>query len=162
MRSAFPPLNRNLLNVTLVQGAEYSPDRPALPAGHCLSRIRLRHLRQSDWVVVSDESVLLGLAAYKKANSDVRVIHEVLVDRTLSISEVARITDMLISALEMTALDEGVNFLMFMLDTEVLATRFESYGYDVIVADRCGTWIQKKLDGFTWPRRSRRPPQLVN
>jgi hypothetical protein len=39
---------------------------------------------------------------------------------------------------------------MFLLYGDVVTARFEVHGYSVIVADRCGAWVQKKLDGLTW------------
>ena len=38
---------------------------------------------------------------------------------------------------------------MFLLYGDVVTARFEAPGYGVIVADRCGTWVQKKLDGLS-------------
>jgi hypothetical protein len=125
---------------------------------HCLSRARSRHLRESDWVIVTDDSIPVGLAAYKRADSDVRVVHELLVDRTLPIPDVARVTDALIVALEMLACDEGVDCLMFLLYGDVVTARFEAHGYGVIVADRYGAWVQKKLDGLTCARHSPSQP----
>jgi hypothetical protein len=145
-----PNSDRNVRDVAVVHGRACSPDRQTcLPAGHCLSRARLRHLQQSDWVVVTEDSVPVGLAAYKRADSDVRVVHEVLVDRTLSGADAARITDALIVALEMAAYDEGVDCLMFFLYGDVVTTPFEAHDYSMIVADQCGAWVQKKLDRFT-------------
>ena len=144
-------LDSQALDVAVVHGCACSLDRQAcLPAGHCLSRSRLRHLQESDWVVVSEDSVAVGLAAYKCADSDVRVVHELLLDRTLTGRDAARVTDTLVAALEMLAYDDQVHCLMFLLDGDVVRTPFEEHGYSAIVADRCGVWLQKKLDGLTW------------
>jgi hypothetical protein len=146
-----PGSDRNVLGVAVVHGSASSLERETcLPAGHCLSRARSRHLRESDWVVVTHDSVPVGLAAYKPADSDVRVVYELLVDRTLPVPDVARVTDALIAALEMLTCDEGVDCLMFLIYGDVVTARFEAHGYSVIVADRCGAWVQKKLDGLTW------------
>jgi hypothetical protein len=139
------------LDVALVHGGTSSLDRKAfLPAGHCLTRARSRHLGESDWVIVKHGCVPVGLAAYKQADSNVRVVHELLVDRTLPVSDAARVTDALIVALEMVTCGEGVDCLMFLVYGEVMMVRFEAHGYGVIVADRCGAWVQKKLDGLAW------------
>jgi hypothetical protein len=66
----------------------------AVPAGHRLSRARLRHLRQSEWVVVSADSVPVGLAAYKHVESDVRVVHEFLLDPRLESGDATRVADL--------------------------------------------------------------------
>ena len=76
-----PSCERDVLVVAVVHGCTSTFDREThLPAGHCLSRARSRHLLESDWVILTNESVPVGLAAYKPAHSDVRVVHELLVD----------------------------------------------------------------------------------
>ena len=81
-----PGSHRDGLDVAVAHGCASSLERETcLPAGHCLSRARSRHLRESDWVIVTDDSIPVGLAAYTRADSDVRVIHELLVDRTLPV-----------------------------------------------------------------------------
>jgi hypothetical protein len=138
-------------DVAVMHGCACSSDQqPCLPAGHCLSRARLRHLQESDWVVVTDGSVPVGFAAYKCADSDVRVVHELLIDRTLTSRGAARVTDALLAALEMLAYDDQVTCLMFLLYGDVVITPFKEHGYSAIIADRCGVWLQKKLDGLTW------------
>jgi len=150
-----PSCERDVLVVAVVHGCTSTFDRETyLPAGHCLSRVRSRHLLESDWVIVTNESVPVGLAAYKPAHSDVRVVHELLLDRTLSVDHAAKVTDALIVALEMLACDEGVDCLMFWIYGDVVTARFDAHGYNRIVADRCGAWLQKKLDGLTWSHHS--------
>jgi hypothetical protein len=146
---------RDVLDVAVVHGCASSPDgETCLPAGHCLSRVRSRHLRESDWVIVTHESVPLGLAAYKPVLSDVRVVHELLVDISLPVADAARVTDALIVALEMLACDEGVDCLMFLIYGDVVTACFETHGYSVVVKDRCGAWVQKKLGGLMWTHNS--------
>jgi hypothetical protein len=96
----------------------------------------------------------LGLAAYKRADGDVRVVHELLVDTTLPVADAERVTNALIGALEMLTCDEGVDCLMFLIYGEVATACFEAHGYNVIVADRCGAWVQKKLAGLPWAHYS--------
>lgn len=70
-----PCCERDVLDVAVVDGCASSLElETCLPTGHCLSRARSRHLRESDWVVVTHGSVPVGLAAYKGADSDVRVV----------------------------------------------------------------------------------------
>ena len=146
---------RDVLVVAVVHGCTSSFDRETcLPAGHCLSRARSRHLRESDRVIVTNESIPVGLAAYKPAHSDVRVVHELLLDKTLPVDHAAKVTDALIVALEMVACDEGVDCLMFWIYGEVVTARFDAHGYSRIVADECGAWLQKKLDDLNWCHHS--------
>lgn len=121
-----------------------------MPTGHSLSRARLRHLWESEWVVATDDSVLVGLAAYKRADSDVRVVHELLTDRTLDTRDVARVTEVLLRALELAAYDDQVRCLMFVLFADVLRTPFAEHGYSTVIADASGVWLQKRLDRLAW------------
>lgn len=116
------------LDIAVMHGCACSSDRQTLPAGHCLSRARLRHLQESDWVVVTEDSVPVGLAAYKCADSDVRVVHELLLDRTLSGRDATRVTDTLLAALEIVAYDDRVSCLMLLLYGDVVITPFEEHG----------------------------------
>lgn len=151
METPQPSAERKALDVAVMHGCVCSPDRQTcLPAGNCVSRARLRHLRESEWVVVTDDSVPVGLAAYKRADSDVRVVHELLVDRTRSRNDVARITDVLLAALEMMAYDDRVSCLMFFLYSDVATAPLEKHGYSAIAADRGGVWLQKRLVGLNW------------
>jgi hypothetical protein len=150
---------RGFLEVVLVHGCACSSEQQiSLPAGHCLSRARLRHLRESEWVVATEDAVRVGFAAYKFADSDVRVVHELLLDRTLTECEVARVTEALLAALEILAYEDRVNCLMFLLHGDVVITPFEQHGYSPIVVDRCGAWVQKKLDRFGWATSHSRHP----
>lgn len=146
-----PSPDPKALDVAVMHGCACSSDwQTCLPAGHCLSRARLRHVQESDWVAVTKDSVPVGLAAYKCADSDVRVVHELMLDRTLTGRDAAKVTDALLAPLEMMAYDDRVRCLMFLLYGDVVMTPFEEQGYSAIVADRCGVWLQKKLDGLTW------------
>jgi hypothetical protein len=119
-----------------------------VPTGHRLSRVRLCHLRESDCIVVTDGSVPVGLAAYKHADCEVRVVHEVLLARTMDDSDAARVTDVLLSALELAAHADGVSCLTFLLRYDVVIAPFEKRGYTSLVLDHHGIWLQRKLG---WP-----------
>ncbi len=100
------------LDVAVIHGCSCSLDRTlSLPAGHCLSDAQLRHFHESEWIVITDGSVPVGLAAYKRADGEVRVVHELMLDRTLAGPDAARVTDLLLSALEWVAYDEGIRCL---------------------------------------------------
>jgi hypothetical protein len=49
--------------------------------GDSLTRRRWRYLQRAECIVVEERSRLLGLAAYQRVESAVRVVHEFLVDR---------------------------------------------------------------------------------
>lgn len=121
-----------------------------LPRGHGLSRARLRHLCESDWIVVRDGSGPLGLAAYKHADGDVRVVHEFLLDSRLAGPGAVQVTEALLSALEMVAYEEGVNCLTFLPRSRVLMGPFEQRGYISLAFDSGGIWLQRKLCWLGW------------
>jgi hypothetical protein len=147
------------LNVALIHGGSGPPDlRTCVPAGHGVSRAFLRHLRESEWIVVTDGSVPVGLAAYKRVESEIRVVHELLEDRTLAGPDAAAVTDALVSALEIVAYDEGVRCLTFLLRCSVVMEPFEQRGYTSFVIDSC-TWLQRKLGWLGWCEMRSDQPQ---
>ena len=79
-----------------------------LPAGHHLCRARRRHLGESEWIVASTETHPIGFAAYKRADSEVRVVHEWLLDPAISQWVATAVTEGLLSAVEMIALEDRV------------------------------------------------------
>lgn len=147
-----PPIPRhNAINVAVFDGCSGCSDpRNCLPAGHSLSRARLRHFQQAAWIVVTEDSIPVGLAAYKRVDSDVRVVHEFLLDRTLGGRDMTRVTDVLLSAVETMAYDDSVGCLMFLLGGDVVLAPFEQRGYTAVAIDPAGAWMQKKLDRMGW------------
>src|SRR5579862_9542755 len=121
-----------------------------VPRGHCLSRARLRYLCESDWIVVRHGSGTVGLAAYKRADGDVRVVQEFLLDPTLAGPDAVQVTDALLSALEMVAYEEGVRCLTFLLRSRVLLGPFEQRGYTSLALDSGGIWLQRKFGWLGW------------
>ena len=85
-----------------------------------------------------------------RADSDVRVVHEVLLDRTLAAPDAARVTDVLLSPLEVLAYDDGVRCLTFLLRCDVVMEPFERRGYTSLVIECACTWMQKKLGWLGW------------
>lgn len=114
--------------------------------GHPLTRRRWRYLQRAECIVVGERSSLLGLAAYQRGESVVRVVHEFLVHRDLSEPESAIVTDVLASAVEAMALSDSVHCLMFMLWPDVRREPFERRGYRTVVLDPYLAWLQKTLD----------------
>lgn len=114
--------------------------------GDSLTRRRWRYLQRAECIVVEERSRLLGLAAYQRVESAVRVVHEFLVDPDLGPRETAIITDTLASAVEAMALSDSVNCVMFMLWPDVRREPFERRGYRIVVLDPYLAWLQKTLD----------------
>jgi hypothetical protein len=114
--------------------------------GHSLTRRRWRYLQGAECIVVTERPRLLGVAAYQRVKSDVRVVHEFLVHRDLGEREAAIVTDTLASAVEAMALSDSVHCLMFMLWPAVRREPFERRGYRAVVLDPYLAWLQKTLD----------------
>jgi hypothetical protein len=144
--------------VAVMHSCSWSRLQPSLPSGHCLSRARLRHLRESEWVVVTDKAIPVGLAAYKHADSDVRVVHECLVDRTLADADAAAVMDALLAALELLARDDQVGCLMFLISGNVVLPAFARRGYTAMFVDSADAWLSKTLDPFACVRRQSAGP----
>lgn len=115
-------------------------------AGHSLTRRRWRFLQGAECIVVKESSRLLGVAAYQRVESDVRVVHEFLVHPAFGERQAAIVTDMLASAVETMALSDSVHCLMFMLWPDVMREPFERRGYRAVVLDAHLAWLQKTLD----------------
>jgi hypothetical protein len=121
-----------------------------VPTGHTLSRARLRHLAQSECVTVAAGTRAAGLAAYKKVESEVRVVHEFLVNRLLDDRGNEIVTHMMLSALEMLSCDDGIHSLIVVLGPGVSLVPFEQHAYATLITDSGGAWLQKKLDPAHW------------
>jgi len=129
-----------------------------VPTGHCLNRTRFRHLGESERIVVRRGGDVVGLAAYRHADAEIRVVHEFLLDCTLIGAAAASVTDILLSSLEMVAYEEGVRCLTFLLRGDVVMGPFECRGYTSLALDSSGTWLQRKLGWLGWcASRSTRP-----
>jgi hypothetical protein len=114
--------------------------------GPSLTRRRWRYLQGAECIVVTERPRLLGVAAYQRVKSDVRVVHEFLVRRDLGEREAAIVADTLASAVEAMALSDSVHCLMFMLWPDVSREPFERRGYRAVVLDPYLAWLQKTLD----------------
>ena len=113
--------------------------------GHSLTRRRWRYLRGAECIVVTERPRLLGVAAYQRVESDVRVVHEFLLHEDLGEREAAIVTDTLVSGVEAVALGDSIHCLMFMLWPDVRRTPFECRGYRAVVLDPYLAWLQKTL-----------------
>jgi hypothetical protein len=114
--------------------------------GHGLTRRRRRYLQRAECIVVTERPRLLGVAAYHRVEGDVRVVREFLIRRDLGPRAATLVTDTLVSAVEVMALDDSIRRLMFRQWPDVRRASFERRGYDVILLDPCLAWLQKTLD----------------
>ena len=147
MMETFSCAGRNPITLEVFHGYDHGGDlqSPRL-VGHALTRRRWRYLQRAECIVVGERSGLLGLAAYQRVESVVRVVHEFMVDRELGEPESAIVTDMLASAVEANALSDSVHCLMFMLWPDVRREPFVRRGYRTVVLDPYLAWLQKRLD----------------
>jgi hypothetical protein len=148
-----PGANDQSFAVTLVHGCRAfgrTEIASSVPAGHHLSRARIRHLAQSDRVAVCDGTCVLGLAAYRKVDSDVRVVHEFLLNRRLDARSRDSVAHLLLKTLEMLAYDDQVHCVMVLLGPEVPLTPFVQHAYATLATDANGAWLQKRLDAPRW------------
>jgi len=152
MNGTLPPSSQpQTFDVAVMHGSSCPVDASEwVPRGHSLSRARLCHLCESDVIVVRDGSDAVGLAAYKRANSEVRVVHEFLLDLRLAGPPAVQVTDALLSALEMVAHEEGVSCLTFLLRSRVVMAPFEQRGYMSLALDSDNVWLQRKLGWLGW------------
>jgi len=138
---------RNPITLEVLDGYRHIGDVTSrCLVGHPLTPRRRRYLQGAECIVVTEDSRLLGVAAYQRVKSDVRVVHEFLVHRDLGEREAAIITDTLASAVEAMALSDAVHCLMFMLWPAVSREPFERRGYRAVVLDPYLAWLQKTLD----------------
>jgi len=71
-----------MLDLTLLHAGVTPPDeRHPIPSGHRVTRARLRHLVRSERLVATRRGLCVGVAAYQASDGQVRVVHELLVDR---------------------------------------------------------------------------------
>jgi len=99
---------RNPITFEVVDGYAHVGDLECLRlVGHPLTRRRWRYLQRAECIVVTESSRLLGVAAYQRVKSDIRVVHEFLVNSEVGERRVATVTDMLASAVEAMALSHS-------------------------------------------------------
>lgn len=118
----------------------------------------MRHLRDSETIVVTLGGVCVGLAAYKSADSDVRIVHEFLLDRHIGQRCAASVTERMINTLETVSRDDAIQCLLLLLEADVPLQPLLDRGYAALVVDEAGAWMQKRLAQPTWTvARSVRP-----
>ena len=125
-----------------------------VPAGHRVTRARMRHLVRSERLVVTWQDCCLGVAAYHAVESQVRVVHDFLVDCRLSPARMAAVIDTMLAGLEFAVRDERVTCLVVLVEGDVPLDPFTRRGYTALLADAVGAWLQKKLEPFDRLRSS--------
>ena len=147
LMETFSCAGRNPITLEVLHGYGHVGDwQSSCLVGRSLTRRRRRYLQRAECIVVGEPSRHLGLAAYLRVESVVRVVHEFLVHPELGERESAIVTDMLASAVEANALSDSVHCLMFMLWPDVRREPFERKGYRTVVLDPYLAWLQKTLD----------------
>ena len=147
MMQTFSCAGHNPITLEVLHGYGHVGDlQSSCLVGHSLTHRRRRYLQRAECIVVGEPSRLLGLAAYLRVESVVRVVHEFLVDPDLGPRETAIVTDALASAVEANALSDSVHCLMFMLWPDVRREPFARRGYRTVVLDPYLAWLQKTLD----------------
>ena len=142
-------MNEPAFGVDLIHGSERSCDLSRwLPAGRDLSAARQQYLGASEWIVVSRCGAPVGFAAYRRADGQVRVVHELLLEPMLESSDARVVTETLLATLEMLALDDGITCLTFLLSNGVIIEPFEAQGYSSLALGNTRVWLQRKLG---WP-----------
>jgi len=122
---------------------------PLLPAdatdvlGYRLTRAQRRFLSGALWLIVADGGRAVGLAAYHPAHSDVRVVLECLVQRSLPVRARRRVADLLIDGLETLAQTDSVHLLVVMIEPDVPRTAFVRRGFSTVAVEPWGAWLQK-------------------
>ncbi len=111
--------------------------------GHALSRRRRRYLQRAECVLATLAGHPVGLAAYHRLESDLRLVLEFLLDPGLRGPICNEVCGAMIASLEMLGHDDGVRCLMVMLDADVPLHPFRHRGYGTVVVDRSGAWLQK-------------------
>ena len=146
MMETFRSEERPRITPEVVDGCDLVEDLASrCLVGQSLTRRRWRYLQGAECIVVTERPRLLGVAAYQRVASDVRVVHEFLVHRDLSEHGSAIVTETLVSAVEARALGDSIHCLMFMLWPDVRRTPFERRGYRAVVLDPYLAWLQKTL-----------------
>ena len=144
-------MEQSTFDVALIHGSCCAGDLDrCLPPGLRLTQARRRHLQESEWLVASRADHSEGFAAYKRADGQIRVVHELLLDPALGHRQAVMVTDTLLSALELVALEDGVTCLTFFFHSTVVLEPFETRGYMSLALDRVAFWIQKKLGRPKW------------
>jgi hypothetical protein len=138
-------------NVTMLHGCAAPPGgRIQVPFGHQLTRVRLRCLLQSERLIVGSGTACLGMAAYQVFESDVRVVHEFLVDPRLATDDEGAVVDALLGAVEFAARADRVRSLTILLRPVLPLDLFRRRGYLPLVSDAAGAWLQKKIRPGDW------------
>jgi len=120
-------------------------DAPVNVLGHALSRQRRRYLQRAECVLATIAGHPVGLAAYHRVESDVRLVLEFVLDPGLRRPARCEVCGALIASLEMLSQEDGVQCLMVMLEADVPLDPFRHRRYTTVAVNRAGAWLQKQF-----------------
>jgi hypothetical protein len=106
-----------------------------------LTRARREHLHRCARVVAMHGAHVLGLAAFERANDDIRV-HELAVDPSLAVTS-PTVLHRLLDALELACLASGARRILLVPQAVAAATPLERLGYRVVNEGCAGAWLEK-------------------
>jgi hypothetical protein len=78
------------------------------------------------------------------------VVHEWLLDSALRSFDAMTVTDGLLSAVEMIAVEDRVTCVTFLLRNAVIIEPFERRGYASLALGSTSVWLQRKLGWVGW------------
>jgi len=118
---------------------------PVSVLGHALSRRRRRYLQRAECVLATIAGHPVGLAAYHRVESDVRLVLEFVLDPDLRRPTRCEVCGALIASIEMLSQEDGVQCLMVMLEADIPLDPFRHRRYTTVAVNRAGAWLQKQL-----------------
>jgi len=118
---------------------------PVNVLGHALSRQRRRYLQRAECVLATIAGHPVGLAAYHRVESDVRLVLEFVLDPGLHRRDRCEVCGALIASLEMLSQEDGVQCLMVMIEADVPLDPFRRRRYTTVAVNPAGAWLQKQL-----------------
>jgi len=110
--------------------------------GRRLTPARRERLAQSGRVVATCGSRTVGLAAYDRADGEVRV-HEFAVDTTSALCAEEHVVNALLDALEVTCLAGGGRRLVLLPRAAVAVSLLRRRGFVTIAEGCAGSWFEK-------------------
>lgn len=133
------------LRVRVVQGGDGTVplDAPNGVLRRSLNRRRRRYIRLSECVLVEAAGRPVGLAAYHRVESEVRLVMEFLLDPDLGETTRDEACAALIAGLETGSHNDNVQCLMVMVEPNIPLEPFRHLRFSAIAIDTDGAWLQK-------------------
>ena len=118
-------------------------DLRRLFAGRLLSRARRDRIANATRIVVQQGARVIGLAAYDRADDELRV-YELALEPSLCFG-VQDILRQLLDALELACLAGGCRRVVLLPAAVVATTALERLGYEVVAEGCAGGWLEKRF-----------------